>query len=183
MTIDDAAPTLRDARVWLRACILEDAPALFDAHGDEAAHRYWSSPALRSVEETRAYIADTLTMADGRVWAVTEDGGEALGRIGLFHVRQGVAEIGLILRRSAQGRGLMSGAVRLVCAHAFTRLGYHRIVADIDPDNAASIALFARCGFQREGLLRANWITHLGVRDTALYALVRSDATPGSAAP
>jgi RimJ/RimL family protein N-acetyltransferase len=183
MTAEAAAPILRDTRVWLRACTPDDAPALFLAHGDEAAHRYWSTPALRSVEQTRAYIADTLTMADGRVWAVTEDGGEALGRIGLFHVRQGVAEIGLILRRSAQGRGLMGPAVGLVCGHAFTQLGYHRIVADIDPDNAASIALFERCGFQREGVLRANWITHLGVRDTALYALVRGDAAPESAAP
>ncbi|MDX2238595.1 MAG: GNAT family N-acetyltransferase [Hyphomonadaceae bacterium] len=183
MAIDDAAPILRDARVWLRACTPDDAAALFAAHGDEAAHRFWSSPALRSVEETHAYIKETLAMACGRVWAVTEDGGEALGRIGLFHVRQGVAEIGLILRRSAQGRGLMGAAVRLVCAHAFAQLGYHRIVADIDPENAASIALFERCGFQREGLLRANWITHLGMRDTALYALVRDDAAPRSGAP
>ncbi|HJS79675.1 MAG TPA: GNAT family protein [Vitreimonas sp.] len=46
----------------------------------------------------------------------------------------------------------------------------HRLMADIDPDNSASISLFLRAGFQREGLLRQNWKTHLGVRDSVIMA-------------
>jgi [ribosomal protein S5]-alanine N-acetyltransferase len=38
-----------------------------------------------------------------------------------------------------------------VLAESFGRLGLHRVEANIQPDNAASIALVRRCGFEREG--------------------------------
>jgi ribosomal-protein-alanine N-acetyltransferase len=35
--------------------------------------------------------------------------------------------------------------------HAFSDLGLHRVEANIQPGNTASIALAKRCGFQLEG--------------------------------
>jgi RimJ/RimL family protein N-acetyltransferase len=157
----------------LRPLQLADAEALFAAHGDAETHHYWSTPAHTSVEETRHYIAETLAMKGARVWAITEAGGEALGRVALFIPREGVGEIGIIMRREATGRGLASNALALVTAHAFEALGLHRIAADIDPDNSASISLFLRAGFQREAMLRGNWKTHLGVRDSVIMAMLR----------
>ena len=49
------------------------------------------------------------------------------------------------------GRGLMAEAVALACAHAFRDLGLHRVEANIQPDNARSIALVRRLGFRKEG--------------------------------
>jgi len=159
--------------IALRPLDLADADALFAAHGDAATHHYWSSPPHRSVEETRQYIADTLAIPDAHVWAITEHGGEALGRIGLFPEREGVADIGIIMRPEATGRGLASKALELVVAYAFDTLDLHRIGADIDPDNSSSISLFLRAGFQREGLLRGNWKTHLGIRDSVIMGKLR----------
>ncbi len=167
-------PTLTSGGAVLRPLLLSDAEALFVAHGDERTHHYWSGPAHRDVEETRAYIADTLTMTGAHVWAITEDGGEALGRIALFVQRTGVGEIGIIMAPSATGRGLASKALGLVVDHGFGALDLHRIAADIDPDNNASLSLFLRAGFQREGLLRGNWKTHLGVRDSIIMAKLRA---------
>jgi ribosomal-protein-alanine N-acetyltransferase len=65
---------------------------------------------------------------------------------------------------------LASKALQLVGEYAFGELSMHRLMADIDPDNSASISLFLRAGFQREGLLRQNWKTHLGVRDSVIMA-------------
>jgi RimJ/RimL family protein N-acetyltransferase len=107
-------------------------------------------------------------------------GEEALGRIALFVLRDGVGEIGIIMRREATGRGFASKAVHLVVDHAFGALGLHRITADIDPDNSASISLFLRAGFQREGMLRGNWTTHIGVRDSVIMGKLRDeDAASG----
>lgn len=166
-------PRLEAPGVVLRPLETADAEALFAAHGDAQTHTYWSSPAHKSVEETRQYIADTLAVAGAHAWAITESGGEALGRIALFVQREGVGEIGVIMRPEAAGRGLASKALALVVAHGFGPLGLHRIAADIDPDNANSISLFLRAGFQREGLLRGAWKTHLGIRDSVIMAKLR----------
>lgn len=174
-----SAPTLEASGIVLRPLEASDAEALFAAHSDAETHKYWAGPAHKSVEETRRYIEDTLRQAMQRVWAITEDGGEALGRVALFQVRDGVGELGIIMRRDAQGRGLASRALKLVSEHAFGALDMHRLTADIDPDNSASISLFLRAGFQREGLLRQNWKTHLGVRDSVVMGRLRAeDASP-----
>jgi ribosomal-protein-alanine N-acetyltransferase len=166
-------PVLKAAGVHLRPLDRADAAALFAAHGDPETHKYWSSPAHESIEQTARYIDETLAMKGASVWAITQSGGEALGRIALFELREGVGELGIVMRRDATGRGLASKALQLVGEHAFGEMGIHRLMADIDPDNSASISLFLRAGFQREGLLRANWKTHLGVRDSVIMAKLR----------
>lgn len=168
-----AVPTIATEGAVLRPLELSDADALFAAHGDARTHLYWSGPAHDNVEQTRAYIADTMAMPGAHVWAITESGGEALGRIALFVQREGVGEIGIIMAPAATGRGLASKALKLAVEYGFGPLDLHRIAADIDPDNNASISLFLRGGFQREGLLRGNWKTHLGVRDTLMMAKLR----------
>jgi ribosomal-protein-alanine N-acetyltransferase len=49
-------------------------------------------------------------------------------------------------------RGLMSQALRLTTTYAFIEIGLHRLEANIQPANTASIALVRRVGFRREGL-------------------------------
>lgn len=163
-------PTLRGARGVYRPLTAEDGPALFLAHGDPVVHHFWSSPAHASLEESCRYTSDTIAIEDSQHWAITQGGGEALGRVSLFVRREGVGEIGVIVRADAQGKGLTSEALRLVMAHGFTELGLHRIEADIDPDNHSSLRLFERCGFVREAVLRDNWKTHIGIRDSVIMA-------------
>lgn len=169
-------PILEAPGAVLRPLVVADARALFAAHGDAETHKYWAGPAHKTIAETERYIAETLEAPTTRGWAITESGGEALGRIALFQVRAGVGELGIIMRRDAHGRGLASKAVKLVCDYAFRELDMHRIVADVDPDNNASLSLFLRAGFQREGLLRGNWKTHLGVRDSVILGKLRDAA-------
>ncbi len=49
------------------------------------------------------------------------------------------------------GRGYMTEAMQLLLAHAFTDLRLHRLEANIQPGNTASIALVRRAGFVHEG--------------------------------
>lgn len=48
-------------------------------------------------------------------------------------------------------RGLMTKALRLTASYAFGEVGLHRLEANIQPTNMASIALVRRVGFQKEG--------------------------------
>lgn len=49
------------------------------------------------------------------------------------------------------GRGLMRQGLSLAVARAFRHLRLHRLEANIQPGNAASIALVRACGFSQEG--------------------------------
>ncbi|MEQ1617083.1 MAG: GNAT family N-acetyltransferase [Terricaulis sp.] len=173
-------PTLAAPGIVLRPLVPDDAEALFAAHGDAATHRYWSGPAHKDIAETRAYVEATLNMKGALVWAITEDGGEVLGRVALFVLRDGVGEFGIIMRRDAAGRGLASEALKLIEGYSFTALALHRLAADVDPENTASLSLFLRAGFQREGLLRGNWKTHLGIRDSVILGKLRPQSSPNT---
>jgi [ribosomal protein S5]-alanine N-acetyltransferase len=67
---------------------------------------------------------------------------------------------------SHAGRGLMSAGVSAVISTAFADLGLHRLEANIQPDNARSLALIRRLGFRREGyspqylLVDGQWRDH-----------------------
>jgi ribosomal-protein-alanine N-acetyltransferase len=52
------------------------------------------------------------------------------------------------------GQGYMREALKLLLRYAFKHLKLHRLEANIQPDNAASIALVKRAGFTREGYSR-----------------------------
>lgn len=72
------------------------------------------------------------------------------------------------------GQGIATEAVTAVLDRLFAE-GQRRVFADVDPDNRASRALLKRLGFTLEGRLRAEWETHIGVRDTMLYGLLRAE--------
>ncbi|MFB4318151.1 GNAT family N-acetyltransferase [Actinomadura sp. 21ATH] len=50
-----------------------------------------------------------------------------------------------------EGRGVMAEGVALAVRYGFDRLGLHRLEADIQPGNAASLRLARRVGLRREG--------------------------------
>lgn len=159
---------LEAADAVLRPLVLEDAPALFVAMSDPVAQFYRRQAPHSDVSETARYIEETLRKGYG--WAITSDGGEALGRIALRVVGD-TGEIGIIVRGAAQERGLASAAVRLVRAFAFETLGLKRLRADIDSENARSLRLFERAGFTRVDFVRGSDVTHTGVRDSVVMLM------------
>lgn len=64
------------------------------------------------------------------------------------------AYLGYYIGAKYAGQGYMSEAVRLMLQYAFEHLKLHRIEANIQPENVASIALVRRAGFIREGYSR-----------------------------
>jgi RimJ/RimL family protein N-acetyltransferase len=146
---------------------LSDAAALFVALSDKETQRYRRADKHESLAETERYIADTLERSRA-AWAITVDNGEALGRLALREPEAGVGEFGIVIRRAAQGHGLGRKAITLASEWAFGALGMTKLRADIDAENAASIALFTRCGFRQEAFLRAHRMTKLGLRNNVV---------------
>jgi RimJ/RimL family protein N-acetyltransferase len=156
-------PTLAAPGIVLRPLVLADAPALFVALGDAHVQLYRQQSAHADVAETERYIADTLERSRA-AWAITIDGGEALGRLALRVPESGVGEFGIVLRAAAQRRGLGLKTLTLAEAFAFGELGLRTLRATIDAENGASIALFAKAGFTQTALLPSHERTKLGLR-------------------
>jgi ribosomal-protein-alanine N-acetyltransferase len=155
-------PTLAAPGIVLRPLEFADAAALFVALGDAEVQFYRRAAPHGDVEETARYIQETL--ASGFGWAITESGGEALGRLALRLIEGDAGEFGIVLRRAAHRRGLAAKALALAEEFAFTQLNLRALRAEIDAANDASLALFARARFVREPLSRSA-ATHRGVRE------------------
>ncbi|HXL46115.1 MAG TPA: GNAT family protein [Candidatus Binatia bacterium] len=69
----------------------------------------------------------------------------------IFHGNFQSAYLGYYAGAPFMGQGYMSEGLRLVLRHAFDTLGLHRLEANIQPRNRASIRLVRRAGFRREG--------------------------------
>jgi ribosomal-protein-alanine N-acetyltransferase len=168
-------PVLPTARLRLRPRVAGDADALFPSYADAELMTYWSHAPHDSVEQTREKFA--CETEGWRSWAITLDGDDAaIGFVALAEKRQGnVSELGYMVARPHWGAGIAQEAVCAVLNQAFRVEGQRRVFADTDPDNAPSNGLLKKLGFTLEGRLRAEWETHLGVRDTFLWGLLATD--------
>ena len=170
------APTLRTGRLVLRQLTVEDAPLLFDVLSDEEVMRYWSSGPHLNIAETRDYIGwNADSSGDHVCWAITVDGTVALGWVILLPHRKNNLELGYILGRAQWRNGYAYEAISCALDYAFEQLGARRIMADTDPENTASVGLLSKLGFQREGYLREEWETHIGIRDSLIFGLLRNE--------
>lgn len=164
-------PTLAGAGIVLRPLVVADAEALFAALSDPQVQRFRNDAPHAGITETQAYIQTSL--ACGLAWAITENGGEALGRLAL-RLNGDSGEFGIVLRRSAQRRGLALKALALAQAHAFTVIGLTQLRAEIDAENTASLRLFERAGFLQEAQRPGGRVSHLGRRDNVILVKARA---------
>jgi RimJ/RimL family protein N-acetyltransferase len=65
------------------------------------------------------------------------------------------AELGYIVAPGARGRGVATEALSLLTDWGLSELGALRLELIIDVANAASKRVAARCGYEREGVLRS----------------------------
>lgn len=170
------APPLATARLTFRRRVPDDADALFATMADADAMRWWSCPPFASPQDLRAYFGKE--HPDGRAWAVTRTGDDgAIGFVSAGRRRQAVCEIGYLFARAAWGQGIAREAVSAVVTHLFA-CGERRLFADTDPDNAGSIHVLERLGFTLEGRLRGEWETHIGMRDSLIFGLLKDEWRP-----
>lgn len=104
------------------------------------------------------------------------------GTIGMFHPESatGQAMIGYSQSPQWRGRGYVTRAVNLLVDWAFREVGLVRVIAGVAPDNAASHAVLARAGFEREGYQRARLPGPDGTRvDDVQWARIRPPAPTG----
>jgi ribosomal-protein-alanine N-acetyltransferase len=144
-------------------------------------HRRWGA-APSSPEEYRAYLQRIRRDTHEGFLVRRTDTGELAGVVNLNEIVRGglkSAYLGYYAFTPHAGRGVMTEALRLAIDLAFSGMGLHRLEANIQPGNAASLRLVERLGFRREGYsprylkIGGRW------RDHERWAILAEEWRPG----
>jgi ribosomal-protein-alanine N-acetyltransferase len=103
---------------------------------------------------------------------------EIIGAINLSQIFRGGfqnAYLGYYIGAPYAGQGYMTQGLQLVLRHSFEDLKLHRLEANIQPVNTASIALVKGAGFTREGYSRRYLKVCGRWRDHERWALIAED--------
>jgi len=160
----------------------DDLAALHELQSDPEVCRYllYEPRSLEKVAEVleRDAAATRLAEPDDYVQPAIRDASGCL--VGTMYFRltsvdDRTAEIGWALMPRAQGRGYAREAASLLLDLAFGELGLHRVYAELDPRNEASVALCLRLGMRHEG----QFLEHMWFKgewaDTGHYAVLERE--------
>jgi RimJ/RimL family protein N-acetyltransferase len=181
-TLLELPERLDGERVAVRPFEDADAPAFHAAIRESIEHvRPWLPwyDGHKTVEDTLDFIRRTradFVLRESFNFGVFDRGdGQPLGGVGLGARDWQVPsfEIGYWLRASAEGKGYMQEAVRLVTALAFETLGAQRVMIRCDQRNVRSQRVAERLGYVREGCLRNEALDTSGrPADMVVYSLI-----------
>jgi ribosomal-protein-alanine N-acetyltransferase len=117
-------------------------------------HRPWIHAPTTAAEFKKYLVKSDQEDAEGFLVRVRETEAIAgfinLNEIVLGPYRRGLLGYGAFM--PGAGQGFMAEGLEEVTRVAFDELGLHRLEADIQPGNRASLKLVEKAGFRREGL-------------------------------
>ncbi|MDH3494421.1 MAG: GNAT family N-acetyltransferase [Acidobacteriota bacterium] len=179
-------PSLKGTRLKLESLKTDDAPQILAIFGDPEVMRYWGMPPLENTNDARRFIKETheeFARRDLFGWGIRwNETGKIVGTSTLLNLdrpnRRG--EIGFAVAQASWGKGIATEAVETLIGFAFNTLDLHRLEADVDPKNTASLRVLEKQGFVREGLLRERWYQMGEVQDTVFLGLLKREWTGGS---
>ena len=170
-----------DGIVRLRLHADSDLERVAAASLDPEVLRWTRVPDDNYAEAMREWIGEWHAGPREELHLIVVDAGsdELLGAAGIvrFERDERRCEIGYWLAPAARGRGVATRAVRILAGWAFASLPLDRIGITAEPGNRASCAVAERAGFTYEGVLRSWQVIKGERRDTAMYSLLRDEAS------
>ncbi|HYN92337.1 MAG TPA: GNAT family protein [Pilimelia sp.] len=137
---------------------------------------------LASAQATLGRYADLAARDAGRLYGVWLDGTLVGGVLFVsFDAKTGTCEAGCWLEPAAQGRGIITEAVRVLIDWAVRQRGMHRVEWRCRPDNVPSGNVARRLGMRLDGVLRSAY-PYRGVRhDLEVWATTAPEWLASSA--
>jgi len=140
-------------------------------------HATWvSAPA--SPEVYRAFLERMRRPSHRGHFVCRRDNDQLVGVVNVSEIVRGAFQsgyLGYYAFHPHEGQGLMTEGLTLALEHAFGTLGLHRLEANIQPENEASLRLVKSLGFRREGLSRRYLKIHGRWRDHERWALLAEE--------
>lgn len=169
-------------KVLLRAPSARDAEELVALNrASRRLHRGLVSPPVEP-EQFEAFLKRCRRDDSACFLVCRVEDGRVVGAISLSQIARGnfrSAYMGYYTGERYAGRGYMTEAVGLALWYAFEGLKLHRVEANIQPGNVASIAIVRRAGFVQEGYSRRYLKIGGRWRDHERWAVLAEDWRAG----
>ena len=163
----------------LRAWELSDRDSLANYANNEkiSANLRNAFPFPYTKSDAEYFLRDCIEKGSDRqlLLAIVVDG-EAVGGVGIFlqeDVYEKSGELGYWLAEPFWGEGIVTAAVKEICAMVFHRYDIVRIFAEPYARNTASRRVLEKAGFELEGIKRKSVFKNGQLLDSCLYALIR----------
>ena len=174
-------PVLESYGLVLRPWREGDMPTLVRAYSDpEIGQWHARTMDAREAQEWIRVRGDRWEAETGGDWAVTEDDGEVVGRMGFrrLELAAGLGEVAYWVLPEARGRGVARRALCALSDWAFHRLGLHRLELLHATGNVGSCRVAETAGFAVEGTLRQLVLHADGWHDMHVHARLAGDPRP-----
>lgn len=133
-----------------------------------------------TLAQTRQYILDKIREARNQDFLLMMIHNEHGKLIGMMHIKHfdrfaRKCEISYFIDEHHQNKGYATRAIREMIEYIFSRTDMEKIFCRIDPENAASIRVAEKSGFQMEGRLRKEFRTGNGdIVDVLYYGILKT---------
>lgn len=167
------------SRIFLRAIELEDSEMLMEIINDETIERElggWSFPVseinqhdwIKSLKPNEHILRCIIVVADTA---------QTIGTVMLTNIdyKNGNAEIHIKIRKSCFGKGYGTETIKLVSNYGFEELRLNCIYSHVNSSNKISQKLFEKCGFSKEGVLRARIFKQGEFDNVCVYSILKGE--------
>ncbi|WP_424000461.1 GNAT family N-acetyltransferase [Maribacter sp. IgM3_T14_3] len=160
--------TLKGEQIYLRALEQRDLDFLYALENDTAVWEVSDTVTPYSKDVLQLYLdnahRDIYDVKQLRLVICSQEH-QAIGLIDVFdfepnHKRAGIGII--ILNENQRNKGVGAEAVTLLCNYLFEVLGLRQVYANILEENAPSLYLFQKLGFQEVGM-KKDWVRFKGM--------------------
>lgn len=132
----------------------------------EAAQEKWIIDQMNRSDILRCIVADKTALKNGVGTVILSD----------IDLKNGVAQVHIKLISDCRGKGYGTAALKTVVDYAFRQMRLHCVYAHVLDYNDSSQKLFEKCGFQKEGRLRARVYKDGAYVDVISYSIINNDA-------
>lgn len=166
--------TLRTERLILRAARQDDLMDLYAVFSDRRAMAYWSTAPHDSPARTQQNLDRLIASGqDTLTYFVIEMDGRVIGTAGMYQSD----EVGFLLHPDYWRQAIVTEAMRAIIPYLFEVTQHSKLTADVDPVNAASVALLKSLGFHETHSAKNTFCIEGVWSDSVYFALPRPKAS------
>jgi ribosomal-protein-alanine N-acetyltransferase len=176
-------PVLTTGRLLLREILPEDIGHVFRglSHPEVIKHYAVSYNTLQATQEQMDWYANMIKKDIGKCWAICSADNTifyGIATLVFWEKDHRKAETGYWIFPEFWGNGIISEDMQTIIDFGFNKMNLHRIAAESEDDNAGSIAVLKKLGFEYEGTKRECEIKDGRFINLDQYAKLKKENTP-----